>query len=92
MIDRCARRIDSRAHASAVTRSPSATRAASTGWSRRSTSAHPRAAKRLDIDATWMSATSSATPRAATSGGSPAQAAASRANRGWSCPPGELVE
>ena len=84
MIDRCASRIDSRAQASAVTRSPSATRAASTGWARRSTMAHPSAAKRLDIDATWMRATSPATPRTATSEGSSAQAAARRANRG--CP------
>jgi hypothetical protein len=58
MIDRWDRRIDSRAHASAQAESPFRTRVASAGRSKRSTNAQPTAAKRLDIEATWMSATS----------------------------------
>jgi len=40
------------------------------GCSSRSTIAQPSAAARLDIDATWISATSSAMPRTRASAGS----------------------
>ncbi len=84
MIERWASRTDSSAHASVQARSPATTLSSATGWSRRSTSAHPSAAKRFDIDATWMRATSPATPLAATAGGSSAHAATRRPKSGCS--------
>ena len=44
----------------------------------------PRAAKRLDMDAMWISATSRATPILRAVADSSAQAAATRTKRGWS--------
>ena len=57
-----------------------ATRSQFGGCSSRSTRAHPSAAIRFDIDAMWMSATSSAIPRIRTSGGSADHASTIRPN------------
>ena len=80
MIDRCAIRVLSSAHRCARSRSQSATCRASSGCSMRSTSAQPSAAIKFDIDAMWISATSSAIPRSLTSSGSSAHASTIRSN------------
>ena len=58
MMERCAMRVDSSAHVSASPGLRSGRAPRSSGRSIRSTRCHPSAAKRLDIDAMWISVTS----------------------------------
>ncbi len=80
MIERCASRVLSSAQRRASSPSPPTTSSSSAGCSSRSTMAQPSAAIRFDIDAMWISATSSPIPRIRSACGSDDQASTMRPN------------